>query len=1034
MLLITQQPGYANLTTLWLGYAITELRVRSSPTKILNFLSNEQTPEKSMSDIAANSFNLPDSGSQNTKNRSYLLPMLLLLGVWMVVSSALLINNFENLESGKMLGNDDAMRLVEVRDYLAGQGWYDNLQRRLSPPEGVPMHWSRLVDAPLAGMISLFETFTSRSFAEKLTLIIWPLTLLLGAIGISGTIAARLGGRGAMIAAFVIAPLTVVALTQFMPGRIDHHNLQIVLTMALLALMVCARTSNIAAALAGLTIAVMLAIGLESLPYMLLAPATLALCWIAVGPALSRTMVVFGLSMGVAVIAIFFATVPPGQYGAVRCDAISIPYVAAFVLGGLGLAALGLTSGAKFAATLPGRCVAAALVAGAIGGAVIYAYPECLSGPYGNIDPRLIDLWLSQVSEAQSVFDLGSNTPDRVLAYFGFPVSALAIGICAWRTGPADRRIEWAFVNVFLLGGILIACWQIRGLTFANFLAVPASAWLLAQVYDRVSIEPDAARRFLRVLVAGLLLNNVFYIGIADAIAATLPGSERDRSTADACLAPAALAPLRDLPTGVILSGIDLGAHILVQTSHSVMSAPYHRNQRGNLLAMDVMMAQPEDARELIAASDVDYILYCDGMADSRTITERAPDGLLARLQSGQGFSWLTPVSLGDGSSLHLFRVEYPTNPPGTGENLDNRTPDKVAANPGFINVSWQSYSHSANRLLSLASSNNRQRGGDEQKPRTEPASDTVGNRGTRGNSDNQFSKRLSSPGTTGQTAVRQRVPSRKPAAGSQRVLLKGMPGGSGSTPGRRPVSSGDAPGTKPCLGSSGSCGAAAAAGGDRKPGSGLAGPANRRHVAAARRADADGARKPSGRAGRRRVDDAGATPAVLGGGAKLGERGVDALGGRENRRSDNFQLRSDYRAAGGGDGAPGRTHIRQSADQAGAVRSSRQRPRLAQKNQAVVRPPVSLPRPADVSARSKRLQGPGSATPGRRMRSVPRLVVYGCTLHPGAGATPATKTSDPSRRPAPGMHDGLQHRIDNNANGAPARQDCIKPGAPQAG
>lgn len=981
-----------------------------------------------MSDIAANSFNLPDSGSRNPGNKSNLLPLLLLLGVWMVVSSALLVNNFENLESGKMLGNDDAMRLVEVRDYLAGQGWYDNVQRRLSPPEGVSMHWSRLVDAPLAGMISLFETFATRSLAEKLTLVIWPLTLLLGAIAISGTIAARLGGRGAMIAAFVIAPVTVVALTQFMPGRIDHHNLQIVLTLALLALMICARTSNFAATLAGATIAVMLAIGLESLPYMLLAPATLALCWIVVGPALSRTMVVFGLSMGVSVIAIFFATVPPGQYGAIQCDAISIPYVAAFVLGGLGLAALGSMPRAKIAAAIPGRFVTSVLVAGAVGGTVAYAFPACLSGPYGNIDPRLVDLWLSQVSEAQSVFDLAFKTPDRVLAYFGFPVSALAIGIYAWRSSSVDRRVEWTFVNIFVLGGILIACWQIRGLTFANFLAVPASAWLLAQVYDRVSVEPDAARRFLRVLVAGLLLNNVFYIGMADAIASTLPGSERDRSTADGCLAPAALAPLRDLPNGVILSGIDLGAHILVHTGHSVMSAPYHRNQRGNLLAMNVMMTQPDDARELIEASEVDYILYCDGMADSRPFTERAPNGLLARLQAGQRFSWLTPVALADNSSLRLYRVENLLNPAGIGKNLDTPGSNRAAAGDGLVNASTLPYSNAADPLLSFASSDDRQRGGNEQKPQTEPADDTVSNHSAGGNSDNRFSKRLQGPGTVSQAAVRQPVQSRKPAAGSERILLKGMPGGSDSTPRRRPISSGDAPGTKPCLGSSGPCGSSAAAGGDSKPGSRLGGPADRRHVAAARRSDADGARKPSGRAGRGRVDDAGTTPALHSRGAKLGERGINAGGGHEYRRPDGVHPGPRDRAAGGSDGAAGRSHIRQSADQAGAVRSSRQRPRLARKNQAVVRPPVSLPRPDVVSARSKRLQGPGPAAPGRRMRSVPRLVVHGCTLHPGAGTTPAATAGDSSRRPASGLHDGLQHRIDNNADPVQAQQICAKP------
>ena len=41
------------------------------------------------------------------------------------------------------------MRLVEVRDLIAGQGWFDLTQHRLDPP-GVSMHWSRVIDAPLA--------------------------------------------------------------------------------------------------------------------------------------------------------------------------------------------------------------------------------------------------------------------------------------------------------------------------------------------------------------------------------------------------------------------------------------------------------------------------------------------------------------------------------------------------------------------------------------------------------------------------------------------------------------------------------------------------------------------------------------------------------------------------------------------------------------------------------------------------------------------------------------------------------------------
>ena len=50
------------------------------------------------------------------------------------------------------LDPDDALRTVEIRDFLAGQSWFDTVAHRLSPAHPFPMHWSRLVDAPLGGL------------------------------------------------------------------------------------------------------------------------------------------------------------------------------------------------------------------------------------------------------------------------------------------------------------------------------------------------------------------------------------------------------------------------------------------------------------------------------------------------------------------------------------------------------------------------------------------------------------------------------------------------------------------------------------------------------------------------------------------------------------------------------------------------------------------------------------------------------------------------------------------------------------------
>src|SRR5690348_13799793 len=62
--------------------------------------------------------------------------------------------------------SDDVMRLVQVRDLIAGQGWFDLTQHRLGLEGGTPMHWSRLVDLPIAALILFFRLFLDPLAAE----------------------------------------------------------------------------------------------------------------------------------------------------------------------------------------------------------------------------------------------------------------------------------------------------------------------------------------------------------------------------------------------------------------------------------------------------------------------------------------------------------------------------------------------------------------------------------------------------------------------------------------------------------------------------------------------------------------------------------------------------------------------------------------------------------------------------------------------------------------------------------------------------
>ena len=120
-----------------------------------------------------------------------------LLGLcWLLICAVLLIQSW--VSTGQtLLDTDDAMRLVQMRAWVAGQGWYDLHQARVSPPLGFDSHWSRLVDAGLAGLLALFNLFADHVLAERLMRAVWPLLWLLPTLGGMVAIAWRIAGREA---------------------------------------------------------------------------------------------------------------------------------------------------------------------------------------------------------------------------------------------------------------------------------------------------------------------------------------------------------------------------------------------------------------------------------------------------------------------------------------------------------------------------------------------------------------------------------------------------------------------------------------------------------------------------------------------------------------------------------------------------------------------------------------------------------------------------------------------------------------------
>lgn len=220
---------------------------------------------------------------------------------------------------------------------------------------------------------------------------------------------------------------------------------------------------------------------------------------------------------------------------------------------------------------------------------------------------------------------------------------------------------------VFLLSGVAVLVWQIRGATFATAFAIPFAAWAVAKVRRDYRNKASAARALIFVGVAASSAAAAWAsAGQVLQSRITPPEALADykarTSDAASCASPEVLKALAGLETGVMLNHFGMGADVLVWTRHSVIAAPYHRNIAGTMTMMNALRSSPDAARSIVAASPATYMLVCTASPEVEFYAQHPAGGikpeqtLSAVLAAGQHPDWLTPVDLG-ASPLKLYRV-----------------------------------------------------------------------------------------------------------------------------------------------------------------------------------------------------------------------------------------------------------------------------------------------------------------------------------------------------------------------------------------
>lgn len=542
--------------------------------------------------------------------------------------------DWSDLAALRLPDTDDMMRLQQIRDWLAGQAFNDLTQHRLGVVPGLAMHWSRLADLVPGAIIAMLTPLIGVHAAELTAVILWPAVLFGAALLLVARIARALGGAEIARTALIVAAIAYPVTTIFLPGRIDHHGLQIVLLL-LIARTLVATPSMGRGLVAGLAATASLVIGMETAPLIAAAAAAMTIEWIAARHGADDRMMGFGIALGAGLLfaSIVFRT---SQWTYAACDGFTATLwrgamVAAFAPMLMALAARDVTRPVA-------RAGLAAAISALIGGGIVLVAPQCLS-PYGAVDPLLARLWLGRVGEAQPLFAAPAGI---AIGYAGVMVAGIAAS--AWRFH-ATRDARWAALLLVQAAALALTCYQLRGAYGGAILAAPGLAAVIAGARTRGGGWLAGAW----LASAGML-----YPIAADALVPGAPMSAAVAGGGD-CTAPAALATLRRLPPGRLIAPLDLGAYAVGATGLAVVGAPYHRNDAGNLATYRFFLGDEPQARDIARDWNATYVIWCPGSFADLGAAATAPH-MAGRLAAGNPPPWLVPVA--QGPALVAYRVE----------------------------------------------------------------------------------------------------------------------------------------------------------------------------------------------------------------------------------------------------------------------------------------------------------------------------------------------------------------------------------------
>lgn len=574
---------------------------------------------------------------------------VILFLVWLAASAYFLIERSHAIRWFSLGDTDDNMRIMQVRALMHGQDWYDLRQYRLDPPHGANMHWSHLVDLPIVGIILLTKPFFGELMAERIAVSIAPLFPLGVALVGLGLTARRLVAPGAHLLAAGIMLCFVTAMTMFMPLRIDHHGWQLALLMIILA-----GLSDPIAFRGGLTVglasALSLVIGLETLPWLAISGAGIALRWV-ISMDQSPRLRGYGVGLGGG-IALGFLIFSSRDNWVARCDALTPVWLSVMLVA----SALMVLAGSWRVESRNMRLLLVAASGVIVAGFLATAWPQCVGRPE-QISPELERLWFNNISEVKPIYT--RNWP-TILSTSVLVIGLLGSFWALWTHRKDERGAAWATIALLSLGSGLLVLWQARAAPSALLFSVAGATAIGWNVLLRARSHSSMFVRVFGTFAVFLLVSGLAVQIIAGQLPnpdAAKPGMKRVNRANASCATIPSLRPVGALPKATVLTFVDLGPRLITITHHDAIAGPYHRNDEAIIDIQKAFRGTADDARAVARKHGATLLLICPNMSESTIYKSQAPSGFYMQLIGGTVPAWLEPVSLPATSPFKLWRI-----------------------------------------------------------------------------------------------------------------------------------------------------------------------------------------------------------------------------------------------------------------------------------------------------------------------------------------------------------------------------------------